>query len=150
MKWSLRDSKLIRKPHLDLIIVATAKPRESVQDLVQRISDKLYSLGREWRNRWRNPDCKEDDQHQTYTHDLPTLYGFIVKYSVVAVVTSDSRAPYKPIRTLVTLDFQLLGQDVWHALAISIICVKARNYLLQLEQEGHIGEEVPDDSDPDA
>ena len=62
----------------------------------------------------------------------------------------DARIPNKPVRTLETLNFQLDGSDVWQALAISIVCVKARNKLMQLDQEGHIGEDIPDDSDPDA
>ncbi|KAL9102966.1 MAG: hypothetical protein Q9163_001953 [Psora crenata] len=149
-KWSLRDGKLLRKPHIDMISVATAKPGETVQSVVHRITDKLYSLGREWRNKWRHPDHKESDVDQGYMHEPPTLYGFVIKYSVVAIVTCDARMPTKPVRTLVTLDFQQLGQDVWHALAISIVCVRTRNYLLQLEEEGQIGEEILDDSDPDA
>lgn len=79
------------------------------------------------------------------------LTGFVIKYSVVAIVTCDSRVPGNPIRTLGTFDFKVVGQDVWHALAVSIAMVRGRNYLMQLDGEGELGPEVVDEgSDPDA
>ena len=127
-----------------------AKPGEPVQTVLDRVTAKLHSLGREWRNKWRHPTCKEGVGRQLYSREVPTVYGFVIKSSVVAIVTYDARLPTKPIRTLVTLDFKRVGHDVWHALAISIVCIKERDYLLQLDREGHVGEEIPDDSDPDA
>ena len=75
----------------------------------------------------------------------------MIKYSIVAIVTCDSRVPGNPIRTLGTFDFKVIGQDVWHALAISIAMIRARNYLMELDEEGELGPEVIDyGSDPDA
>ena len=43
------------------------------------------------------------------------------------------------------------GQDLWHALAIAIFMVCARNYLLVLQREGELGDEVVEsEDDPDA
>lgn len=114
------------------------------------MTDKLHCLGRQYRDKWRHPDFEEADMDQEYTHEMPTLYGFVVKYSVVAIVTYDSSVPGKAIRTLSTLDFQKVGQDVWQALAIAIVVIKGRNYLKQLEEEQELGEEIDDESDPDA
>lgn len=92
-----------------------------------------------------------DDEHQEFTHELPTLTGFVIKYSIVAIVTCDSRVPGNPIRTLGTFDFKVVGQDVWHALAVSIAMIRGRNYLMRLDEEGELGPEVVDyGSDPDA
>ncbi len=150
IKWSLMDGGLAYKPHIPLTTISAARPSEPVQRVVDRVTTQLYALGDQYRTKWRHPDCKISDSKQIYTHNLPTLYGFVVISSVVAVVTNDSSVKGKPVRTLATYDFKHLGQDVWNALAIGIVVVKARNYLLQLEKEGEIGEEVIDEEDPDA
>ena len=79
---------------------------------------------------------------------MPTLFGFVIKYSVVAIVTCDSSIPRKPIRTLITCDWKIMGQGVWHALAVAITMVRARNYLMELNEEGELGEDI-EESDPD-
>ena len=149
-RWSIRDAKLQRRPYIDLIAITAAEPGESVQSVVNRMTKRFHSLAKQWRNFLRHPDCKETDAEQKYTRRLPTLYGFMIKYSVVAVVTYDSRSWSLPVRTLVTLNHQEDGHDVWHSLAISTVCCRARNHLLQLEKEGYIGPEIPDEDDPDA
>ena len=149
-KWSIRDAKLHRRSYIDLIAVTTAEPDETVQSVADRMTDNFHTLARKWRNKLRHSECQENDDNQRYTHKLPTLYGFMIKYSVVAVVTFDSRSLSNPIRTLTTLNHQIDGIDVWHALAISIVCCRARNHLLQLEKEGCIGAEIPTEDDPDA
>ena len=66
-------------------------------------------------------------------------------------MTCDSRVPGKPIRTLGTYDFSIAGQDVWHALAVAIVMIRARNFLMHLDKEGELGPEIVDyGSDPDA
>ena len=149
--WSIRDAKLQRRPYIDLIAITSSKLGESVQSVVNRMTEKFHSLADHWRDKLRHPDCKETDAEQRYNRKLPTLYGFMIKYSVVAIVTYDPRSRSNPIRTLVTLNYQEDGHDVWHSLAISIVCCRARNHLLQLEKEGLIGPEMPpDEDDPDA
>ena len=81
---------------------------------------------------------------------MPTLYGFVIKYTVVAVVTCDSSVPKKPIRALATYDWNKgHGQDVWQAFGVAITIVAARNYLMKLDEEGGLGEDLVE-SDPDA
>ena len=140
------------KDHIPVVAIASAKGQETVESVVGRVTDQLHSLGRQYRDKWRNPNPQGgSDEHQEYTHELPTLTGFVIKYSVVAIVTCDSRVPGNPIRTLGTFDFKSVGQDVWHALAISIAMIRARNYLMRLDEEGELGPEAVDyGSDPDA
>ena len=150
-KWSIADANVQRKDFIPVIAIASAKGQESVESVVGRLTDQLHSLSRQHRDRRRHPACRASDEDQEYTHDLPTLTGFVIKYSVVAIVTCDSRVPGNPIRTLGTFDFKAIGQDVWHALAVSIAMIRGRNYLMQLDAEGELGPEVVDDgSDPDA
>lgn len=150
-KWTLLDGNLEHKTHIPVTAIACAKPKESTESVVNRVTDQLHSLARQYRDKWRHPKCKESDEKQVYTHQLPTLFGFVIKYTVVAVVTCDSSVPGKPIRTLHTGDWTRVGQEVWHALAVSIALIKQRNYLMQLDKEGELGPEIiEEESDPDA
>ena len=118
--------------------------------MVTRVTDQLYSLAAQYRDKWRHPSCCPNSKIQDYTHDLPTLYGIIIKYSVVAIVTCDASVPDKPIRTMATYDWNKgAGQDVWRAFAVAITVVRARDYLVGLDEEGELGEEI-EESDPDA
>ena len=137
------------KDHIPVVAIASAKGQETVESVVGRVPDQLHSLGRQYRNKWRHP--RASDEHQRFTHELPTLTGFVIKYSIVAIVTCDSRVAGHPVRTLGTFDFKVIGQDVWHALAVSIAMIRGRNYLMRLDEEGELGPEVVDyGSDPDA
>ena len=152
-KWSIADANVQRKDFIPVIAIASAKGQESVESVVGRLTDQLHSLSRQHRDRWRDPAFRasDDEEDQEFTRELPTLTGFVIKYSVVAIVTCDSRVPGNPIRTLGTFDFKSIGQDVWHALAVSIAMIRGRNYLMELDAEGALGPKVvEDDSDPDA
>jgi len=149
-KWTLLDGKLENKAHIPVTAIACAKPRESTESVVGRVTDQLHDLGRQYRDKWRHPDCKESDAQQVYTHSLPTLFGFVIKYTVVAIVTCDSSVPGSPIRTLHTADWKVIGQNVWHAIALAIAFVRQRNYLMQLDAEGELGPAIDEKgSDPD-
>ena len=81
---------------------------------------------------------------------MPTLFGFVIKYTVSAIVTCDSSVPGKPIRTLHTADWNVVSQEGWHAMAVAIAFVRQRDYLMQLDAEGELGPETVDDqNDPD-
>lgn len=150
-KWTLADAKLERKAHIPVTAIACAKPRESTESVVSRVTDQLHDLGRQYRDKWRHPASKESDAEQIFTHTMPTLFGFVIKYTVVAIVTCDSSVPRKPIRTQHTADWKVIGQDAWHAMAVAIAFVRQRNYLMQLDAEGALGPEILDQgSDPDA
>lgn len=153
-KWSIADANVHRKNFIPVTAIATAKGQESVESVVGRVTDQLHSLSRQYRDKWRRrlpPGSNPKRGEEEFTHELPTLTGFVIKYSVVAIVTCDSRVPGGPIRTLGTFDFKVAGQDVWHALAVAIAMIRGRNYLMQLDAESELGPEVVDySSDPDA
>lgn len=150
-KWSLTDAKLKHKAHIPVTAIACAKPRESTESVLGRVTDQLHDLSRQYRDKWRHPDCKESDVQQRYTHSLPTLFGFVIKYTVVAIVTCDSSVPGSPVRTLNTADWRVITQNVWHAIAVAIAFIVQRDYLMQLDDEGELGPEIiEEESDPDA
>ena len=77
----------------------------------------------------------------------------MIKYSVLALMTWDSglgdeEGLAKPVRTIGTYDWNIVGQDVWHALAVGIVECQARAYLMELDREGLLGEDRVE-SDPD-
>ena len=151
-RWSMRDAGLSKTEHIPAIAIATAVPEESVAGVVGRITDQLHHMGNQYRSLWRDRTrSTETDDVQYYVHDLPTLYGVVIKYSVVSLVTYDVAKPGQAVRCLGTYNFQKEGQDIWHALAVSIIFIRARDYLMELKEEGELGDEADvDSSDEDA
>ena len=112
-------------------------------------------------------DENDNDKNEfpVFERDLPTLYGIVIKYSVLAFVTYDVANPDREVKSLALFDFQHHGQDVWHALSIAILMVRARGYLMRLRDEGGLGLDLvataaekikqkqvadDDDDDPDA
>lgn len=142
-RWSMRDAGLSKTEHIPAIAIATAVPNESVASVVGRITDQLHEMGNRYRSLWldRARSTVTDDV-QYYVHDLPTLYGVVIKYSVVSLVTYDVVKLGQAVRCLGTYNFLKQGQDVWHALAVSIIFIRARNYLMELKEEGEFGDEA--------
>lgn len=133
--WVMTDAEINTMEYIPSICVATAAPGESVTSVVGRITDQLHEVGSQYRTRWIDEE-HSDEFEQFYVHDLPTLWGIVIKHSLVSVVTHDTIHPRKAVKCLGVFDLQKGGQDVWHALAIAIIFNRARNDLLMLKAEG--------------
>lgn len=149
-KWSMQDAGLAKTDHIPAITIATAVPHESVASVVGRVTDQLHEMGNQFRSLWLDYSrCsemdKEKDKH--YVHKLPTLYGIVIKYTVVAFLTYDASKPGQAVRCVGTYTFGKEGQDVWNALAVSILFIRARNYLMELAEEGELGDVVDDEDD---
>jgi len=150
-KWTLADAKLEHKAHIPVTAIVRAKPNEPTESALNRLTDALRDLGRQYRDKWRHPKFKESDNNQIFTHPMPTLVGFLVKYTVSAIVSLDSSVPRNPVRTLHTGDWSVVNQDAWHAMAIAIAFAQQKEYLMKLDAEGELGPEVDDEGDdPDA
>lgn len=151
-KWALMDGQFQFKAHIPVVAIAAATTKdETIHGVVDRITERLHKFGRQYRDKWRHPDSREGDTDEKFTHELPTLYGIVIKHSVSAVVTYDASVPDKPIRTLLTCNWATSGQEVWYTLAIAIVMARARNYLMQLDEEGELGPLIVDQGpDPDA
>ena len=151
----MQDGRLRLKDSPPLICTAAATPNEDVSHVVERCITKMYKSGRQWHDWLLHPDSKPNVpvEGQHFTARLPTIYGFVVKNSVLAIMTWDSslgdeEGLAKPVRTIGTYDWNIVGQDVWHAIAVGIVECKARTYLMELDQEGLLGEDRVE-SDPD-
>lgn len=180
--WSMKDAGLDSSEHIPIVSIVSARPDEPVSDVVARITNELQERSRQYRTKWlegqestgqpnkpNNTDDEDNnnDKYETpvFEHDLPTLYGIVIKYSVLAFVTYDVANPDREVKSLALFDFQHHGQDVWHALSIAILMVRARDYLMRLRDEGGLGlglglvgtaaakikqKQEADDDDPDA
>lgn len=141
------DAGLSKTQHIPAIVIATAAPEESVLSLVNRVTDQLHDLGNQYRALWLDAErSAESVDRQYYVHDLPTLYGVVIKSSLVSFVTYDVAQIGQGVRCLGVYNFKKEGQDIWHALAVSIIFIRARNYLMELRAEEELGEEIDDDA----
>lgn len=146
----MHDAGLTNIEHTPVIAITSAAPKESVSSLVSRATDSLLHMGREYRRLWTDKSKSKNGQEH-YTHEMPTLYGVAIKYTVVAFLTHDTTKPQQAVRSLAVFDMQQKGQDVWNGLAVAILFVRARNYLLELHGEGHLGSTlVPKADDSDA
>lgn len=184
--WSMKDAGLDSSEHIPIVSIVPARPDEPVSEVVARLTTELQERGRQYRTRWlegeestnqpnktNNTDDDDDDDYDgndgnnnhknespVFKRDLPTLYGIVIKYSVLAFVTYDVANPDREVKSLALFDFQHHGQDVWHALSIAILMVRARDYLMRLRDEGELGlvaaaaakieQKKEADDDPDA
>lgn len=180
--WSMKDASLDSTEHIPIVSIVAARPDEPVSEVVARLTKELQERGRQYRTKWLEDeqsttqrrkvnnnnddddnydDDDENNENPVFKRDLPTLYGIVIKYSVLAFVTYDVANPDRQVKSLALFDFQHHGQDVWHALSIAILMVRARDYLMRLRDEGEPGlglvnvtakikQEQEADDDPDA
>lgn len=183
--WSMKDAGLDSCEHIPIVSIVPARPDEAVSDVVARLTNELQERGRQYRIKWlegkestnqpkKTNDTDDDDDDDdgnddnsnhkkeslVFKRDLPTLYGIVIKYSVLAFVTYDVANPEREVKSLALFDFQHHGQDVWHSLSIAILTVRARDYLMRLRDEGELGlvaaaaakvkQKQEADNDPDA
>ena len=91
-------------------------------------------------------EMQDEEEPDEFDPPLPTVYGLVIAYTTVSLITYDSNQPDREIKALALFDFMLNDQDVWNAFAVAIIVVWARDYLDGLEWN-----DVPQiaESDPD-
>ncbi|KAL8793664.1 MAG: hypothetical protein Q9195_003713 [Heterodermia aff. obscurata] len=153
--WTMHDAKLKKVPHIPVLAIVVAQPYEDINSVVNRCTDRMHSLGRQYREAWLIED--ENDTRglgvyiPRYKRRLPTILGIIVKHTAVAFVTYDASVPGRPVRNMGVWNLADDEQDTWHALAFAIFMICARNYLLGLQRVGEIGQDDGVESDdPDA
>lgn len=151
-EWTMLDADLKSINALPAISIATATPNESVSSVVHRMTNQLHEIGSQYRARWIDKE-RSNEIEQHYVHDLPTLYGIIIKQAVFSIVTHDTIYPEQEVKCIGVYNFKDESQDVWHGLALSIVFIRARNDLLTLKAEGEYEpqpESLSITEDPDA
>lgn len=154
-KFILQDAQLRLKENPPLICTVAAAANEDSVHVAERCEQRMYRAGRQWRDWLLEQAAGSDDSMESpqFAARLPTIYGFVIKHSVLTIMTWDSslgdeNGIAKPVRPIGSYDWKIAGQDVWHALAVGIVECKARNYLMDLDGQGLLGSDCSE-SDPD-
>lgn len=131
-KWLLRPSiegreaePLRSPPHYGKARVATTSSSSEEQQVKQSLTSYDHD----------DAVPLEDGIGEEFSHDLPTLYGLVIKHTVVAIVTHDVCVPGQDVRSIAMFDFGQPDQDVWNGFAVAILVVLVRNYLMELVAE---------------
>ena len=136
-----------------IICIVAAKMGETTNHVVERCQKEMAKAGNKWAKVLARPSVGPSWE-RTFAKPGPTIYGITVKYGVMCFLSFDPNmgAPElggKPVRLIGTYNWEIMEQDVWHALAVAIVACKARNCLMELNAEELLG---PDrvESDRDA
>lgn len=116
----------------DYLIVAEKmekKLREAAQYHRQRILSKYtdqcsYLLS-------TSPCDQHENTHIITINKFPTIYGFAICRSQVAIVSLNSSNSNNPIRTLLVIDYCNATQDLWSAIAIALTMVASRDETIE-------------------
>ncbi|CCJ28618.1 unnamed protein product [Pneumocystis jirovecii] len=114
----------------DYIIVAEKmenKLREAAQYHRQRVLSRYidqYSYV-------SSTPLDENENTLTMINKFPTIYGFAICGSQVAIVSLNSSDSKNPIRTLLVIDYCNITQDLWSAIAISLTMVASRDEAIE-------------------
>ena len=95
-----------------------------------------------------NPNPSPKSRRDDSDDDLPTLYGIIIAETIVTFITYNTNIPTKEIRPLQIFNFADSSQDVWNGLAVGILVVWVRNFLMAQGAEV-LPEKEREESDPD-
>ena len=152
--WTMRDAKLTNVPHIPILTITVAHRGEPTANVVNRCTDRMNDMGRRYRDAWFIDDGSVDALGLSvpkYKRPLPTILGMIVKSTAVGFITYDAAVPGKETRNMGVWNLAKAGQDVWHAFALAIFMICARNTLLEIREVGVMGGEVGEETDdPDA
>lgn len=100
---------------------------QTAQDAVDRIQLRLRHLSAQYRDLW-------ESQPEVFKAEaLPTLYGIVIAQTVMAFVTYNASHEEGDVRSLAVFNWREAGQDVWNALAVAIMAVQAREWLINLD-----------------
>lgn len=151
IKWSESDGGYHNRRFLPVLVVVTARPKQQISSISKEITDQLRFLAKKHRDALALPGpehVNELGEVKLYSRRPPILYGIIIAQSITIFVTLDSSNPDGKVRTISHFDFKKPRMEVWNALAVAMIVIMARNYMMSIKDEL----EVDDDpvSDPDA
>lgn len=147
IKWSERDGGYFKLRFIPVLTVVSC-PNKFSDKINKSIAKQLEFLAQRHREHLAlpAPQTNELGEVELYSRQPPLLYGIIVAQTMAIFVTLDSSNPDAKIRHIAHFDFKEKNMDVWNGLALMIVIVVARNYLMSLKDEFE-----PDDeeSDPD-
>jgi hypothetical protein len=176
LKWAMNDAGIYHDHEvLPVHHIISRIPGKSTTDLINDLEDALHHLARQHAQGGVLPSIEHDNDTPVlessshsdpdHHHELPTLTGFLVTYSLVYLwtmnpnyirVKAESDADGDDelrIRFIAKFDFSDAGMDVWNGLSIAIVCVMLRKVYLERGVEVRSLDAMQDmrfyDDDPD-
>lgn len=150
IKWSEMDGGFNKLRFAPVLTVVAAAHREAINSISASITEKMENLAQRHRSGLMldEPRTNEVGEVEIYSRQPPLLYGIIVAQSMAIFVTLDSANPEAKIRHLAHFDFKDKDMNVWNGIALAIIVIVARNYMISIKDE--LGADDRESSDPDA
>lgn len=150
IKWSQMDGGYNKLHFIPVLTVVAAAHREAISSISDSITEKMENLAKQHREdlMLAEPRPNKVGRIELYSRQPPLLYGIIIAQSMAIFVTLDSANPEAKIRHVAHFDFKDKGVNVWNGLAIAIIVIVARNYMMSIKDELEADDQVS--SDPDA
>jgi hypothetical protein len=150
VKWSEMDAGVTKLRFVPVLTVVAAGHKEAISSISESITDKMECLAKKHREALKlaEPRANELGEVELYSRQPPLLYGIIIAQAMAIFVTLDSSNPEAKIRHLAHFDFKEKNVNVWNGIALAIIVIVARNYLMSIKDELEANDE--DSSDPDA
>ena len=124
--WSFKDAGLAERAYIPPITTMPSLGSETIRETVERMTLQLQELSVRYRDLYTSqPEVFEAEP-------LPTLYGIVIARTVMAFVTYDASQEEGDVRNLALFNWREEGQDVWNALAVAIMVMQAREWLINL------------------
>jgi hypothetical protein len=150
IKWSERDGGFNKMRFIPVLTVVAARHKEAIASISKSITDQMEFLAEKHRESLAlaKPRTDERGELNLYSRRPPLLYGIIVAQTMTIFVTLDSSDPQARLRHVSHFDFKEKNVDVWNGVALAIIVIVARNYLMSIKDEFEVDD--ASSSDPDA
>jgi len=149
IKWSEVDGGYRRKRFIPVLTVVAARPREAIDSISKKITDQMDFLAEKHRLNLTlsHSRINEVGETEVYLRHPPLLYGIIVAQTKAIFVTLDSSDLNAKLRHIAHVDFKEEGHAVWNGLAVALVSIVARNYMMSIKDELEDDEEIDDDPD---
>ncbi|EPQ63773.1 Bgt-5426 [Blumeria graminis f. sp. tritici] len=143
VKWSQKDGGYAKMYHLPVLAIVSTKRTHSI-DSISTASDGQLKLLAEAHRKDLTTSHVADN---LYRRSPPLIYGIVIDQTSVTLVTLDSSKPDAILKLIQKFDFREKKNDVWIGLAIAVVVIMARNYVMSIKDELKFSVELEADYD---
>ncbi|SZF03479.1 unnamed protein product [Blumeria hordei] len=143
VRWSQKDGGYAKMYHLPVLAIISAKKPHSIDSTSTASDGQMKLLAESHRKDLTTSDVADN----LYRRSPPLIYGIAIAQTSVTLVTLDSANPDATLKLIQEFDFREKKNDVWIGLAIAVVIVMARNYVMSIKDELKFSEEPEADCD---
>ncbi|KAI4797434.1 hypothetical protein E4T44_11970 [Aureobasidium sp. EXF-8845] len=136
MAWADWDS-MNQFPHYPFVEIYAGTRDEDVNAMQDTLLLRLSQLHNRWKNAPNDADAPKrpppwlGNRRRDDDDDPPPLYGILVSHTLIGLVAfmpgAEDSDSIGYLRTVGVFDFNVVGYDVWTALALALLVVYVRN-----------------------